>query len=171
MKRNKYLIELLIAFYKFTHTVERIVDNSINNALSFLKKKKEEYIKIIHEYQAMITIFWIEHQINDLLKISFVLFLILWVIFQSYYYGGMSHISYEKYLQIKKLLFTLEQKNEQYVNVIQTQNDEIENMTYMLKKCQHRLHANIFSASMLLLIGSTLGLVVGGFLTLITMSK
>src|SRR5690606_42041742 len=76
-----------------------------------------------------------------------------------------------KYVQLKKLFVSLEQKNEQYLNAIQTQNNDIEIMNNVIKKYKHQLNASIFSASLMLLVGSTLGFVVGGVLTLITMSK
>lgn len=171
MKSNKYIINLLISFYKFTHFVEKTVDFYIKQSSDLVKKKKNEYIKIIQDYQLKIINIWIEYQIGDLVKISLFIFLILWVMFQSYYYGGMSHISYEKYVQLKKLFVSLEQKNEQYLNAIQTQNNDIEIMNNVIKKYKHQLNASIFSASLMLLVGSTLGFVVGGVLTLITMSK
>lgn len=157
---NRYIIQFLIAFYKFTYFVEKVVDK----LKKILEKEKEEYSKII-------TSFWLEHQIGDLLKISIFLFLILWVLFQSHYYGGgVFHISYDTYLQLKNLLFKLKQTNEQYLNAVQIQNEEIENISNLLKKCK-RPGADPVTASMLLLIGTTLGLVVGSFLTLVSMSK
>jgi hypothetical protein len=91
--------------------------------------------------------------------------------FQSYYYGGMSHISYDSYLDIKNYFFTLEQKNDQYFSSIQMQDDEIEKMADLLNKCHKQQARYYFAASTLLFIGSTVGLVIGGVLTLVTMSK
>lgn len=170
---NKHIINFVVSFYKFTHYVEKVVDNYIEDKKNKIIKKKDEYITIITECKTRIELAWIEHQdqISDLLKIYIFIFLILWIMFQSYYYGGMSHLSYDGYLKMKHYFFALEQKNDQYFYAIQMQDEQIEKMADTMSNWRMNQARYYFTASILLFIGTTVGLTLGGILTLITMSK
>jgi len=170
--KNKYIINFIVSFYKFTNFVEKFVDNFIDDTKNKIIKKKNEYIALIIDYKTRIELAWIEHQGSDLLKIYVFIFLILWVMFQSYYYGGMSHISYDDYLKIKHYFFALEQKNDQYFYAIQAQDEQIEKMADTMSKWRMDQLRYYFTAGTLLYIGTMAGLAIAGIITVIgAMSK
>ena len=74
---------LFINFNNFTHAVEKFFNN-----------EKKEFTKIIKD-------FWIEHYITDLLKISFILTLILWLCYLIYFDASYSHVPLDELASIK----------------------------------------------------------------------
>lgn len=102
---------LIIKFNKFTYIVEKFIDN-----------EKKEFSKIIKE-------FWIEHQITDLLKISAILFLILWIFFLIYYDVSHSHVTYDNLAQIKGTVDELVYVNKAQEEIIEIQSEKLKQMS------------------------------------------
>jgi len=139
---------------KFIKLLKQFLIKLINNITRFLKNEKKEFSKIITE-------FWIEHDVGNLLIISSFILLIIWILIQAQYYGSMFYIPYDDYINMQDQIQNLKLENTQYKNTIQTQTKEIENLTTAYKHCKKSISASYVSASILLFLGAGSGFIVG----------
>lgn len=102
---------LLLKFNNFTHIVEKFVEH-----------EKKEISKIIKD-------FWAEHYITDLLKISFILFLLFWFCFLIYYDAGYSHITFDEYVSMQHQIDKSAYENQVQEKIIAKQAEKIQQLS------------------------------------------
>lgn len=97
----------------------------------FLKNEKKEFSKIIRTAWAE---FYVEYDIAKLKKISLYLILLLWILFQAYYYNNHSHffISHDEYVELKKILAEQESIENFYEDVIKGQQNKIKKLEHVV---------------------------------------
>src|SRR5690554_5374104 len=145
----KFRQQITINFYKLTHNVANFLDN-----------EKREFSKIIKN-------FWAEHMIGDLLKISFFLFLILWIGFQAYHDTSQSHLTHDDYLQIKKATDELYYIINTQEDVLKIQHEKMKKMAEDIsyyRQASRSIHP--FTAGIFVIIGIGTGflMVTGGYI-------
>ncbi len=143
------IINLIIKFNKFTYTIEKIVHN-----------EKKEFSKIIKE-------FWIEHQMTDLLKISIVLVLILWIFFLIYFDVSHSHVKYDDLVQFKGTLDELVHINKTQGEIIEIQSEKIKQLSGTVR--QYKPGQYEFAVTVVLISVASVSFI-AGFVTMLAIA-
>lgn len=140
---------ILINFNKFTHTVEKFVDN-----------EKKIFSKIIKE-------FWIEHQITDLLKISILLLLILWLFFLIYFDVSHTNVTYDDLAEIKNSIDEIVYVNKAQAEIIEIQSEKIKQLSSSVR--QYKPGKYEFAVAVVLVSALGVGYI-AGFVTMLAIA-